>query len=246
MALSLATLTTAGACGGSAPPPAPPMSARTHVDVAEQREAEAAKEERAAAAAETERSLAGCRDGGAAVASTSGGERLAPGLPCWQRAYDPATAHAERAERLRAEAAKHRQIAASLVETERRACASVPEVEQGHSPTWHRDDIVAVEPIGEGGAGGAILRFGPVPGLEAPALEAAYRCARATAARAGYPPTLMGYCPAVLDLTTLEVRVEEGGLAVVIRAATPDVGAVVWGRASDLVAGVARAPAGVR
>jgi hypothetical protein len=136
---------------------------------------------------------------------------------------------------LRRDARKHRAIAASLIETARVACSVLPDDQRDHTPSWHRDDIISVEPVRDDGpVRGARLTFRRVPGLTAEFLKHAYACARAQAAALGYDPTFLGYCPATVDGVRVEVDETPAGFVVTIIAERWDVAAVVYGRALDL------------
>jgi hypothetical protein len=156
-------------------------------------------------------------------------------VPCWT-ARSAAREHEQRAARLQRDARRHRATARHLLAVEDRTCAPLPAAERDHSPSWHRDDIIEVEPVRrDGHLEGARLRFRKVAGLDAAWLRTAYDCARARAAVHGYDPELASYCPAVLE--DVRVDVEDGGhtLVVTVRSDRSEIAAAAWGRALELV-----------
>ena len=52
----------------------------------------------------------------------------------------------------------------------------------------------------------------------------------------GYDPTFASYCPGTLEGVAIQVAERADGFVVTFRAERTDVGAVVWGRATDLPA----------
>jgi hypothetical protein len=225
-------------CAANSPTPQRPLGATEHYAEARAHD-QAAEEHDLAASAEqrSARTLVTCGDQVLSDQSTSGGVPLTRSVPCWTH-VSQRDAHLRRAAAQRREARVHREIAARLIEAERVACAAVAEDERDHTPTWHTGDIVAVEPVRDGGpVAGARIVFRKIPGLTADWLRASYACQQAQAAAEGYDPTFASYCPSTLEGVTIEVSERADGFVVTFRADRPEVGAVVWGRASDLVPG---------
>ena len=181
---------------------------------------------------------------------SSGGEEMRVMRPCWTHETNPTALHLREADINRREADKHRGEAAALLGAEKRSCAGLGAAEIDHSPFYHREDIVRVEPLLEGRQiRGARVLFRAVPGLSARWLERASRCHLARAAVMGYSDTFMPYCP--LALREVEVAIEDTdeGLWIVVRSSRPASAAAIWGRVQALgddERGRAPAPLGVR
>jgi hypothetical protein len=172
----------------------------------------------------------------------SGGERLRVLRPCWTMETHPTADQRRAAAEHRRLAAHHRALAASLWRAESEACAGLGEDEISHSPFFHRDDILRVEPMREGDrVAGARVIFRKVRGLDTAWMRRAVACHQARAAAMGYPPESMSYCPLMAGPTRAAVVERGGEIAVTITASSDLDGAVVLGRAQELVAG--RAPA---
>jgi hypothetical protein len=226
------------ACGASDRPPARPMSAAQHYAEAREQEAAAAEHDRAAGAEQraAQRDATTCVDRTIAAQSTSGGVPISLVTPCWTSHASERSMHLSRAASLRHDARKHRAVAASLIEAERAACAGLPATERDHSPSWHRDDITAAEPVRDGGpVRGARVTFRKVAGLSVEWLRSAYTCHQAQAAALGFDPTAMSYCPATLPDVTIDVTEDTDGYVVTFTSARDDVAASVLGRALALL-----------
>jgi hypothetical protein len=225
------------ACGGGERIPPRPLGAADHYAEARRHDDEASAERKLADEAERHAApTVACGDRGLAGQSTSGGVPVSLVVPCWT-ARDDARAHEHRAEILERDARVHRATAKRLVDAERAACERLPASEISHTPSWHREDILSVEPLREGGpVRGARLVFRAVEGLTADWLRAAYACHQAQAAERGYDAGFMGYCPAMLSDSTIVVTDGVEGIAVEIRSDRDEIGAAIWGRATDLVA----------
>jgi hypothetical protein len=222
-------------CVATDPTPRRPLSAAEHYAEARAHDEEAATHDRAARdeqrAATREVT---CGDRVLSEQSTSGGVPITYVVPCWSHAAER-DVHLRRAERLRRDARAHRTVAAALIEAERAACASLPPSERDHSPSWHREDVIAVEPVRDDGpVMGARVVFRKVAGLSTGWLRDAYACQQARAAAEGYDPTLASYCPGMLEGVAIDVAERADGFVVTFRAGRSEIGAAVWGRASDL------------
>ena len=125
MRIAIAVILVA-ACGGAAHVPT-----EHRLGVADHRIAAAAHEARAAThEAEAQEHLASpggyvCGDAVLADQLTSGGERIAFAIPCWNTDLDAGREHQRAAHRERAEAARHRIVASHLASVERRSCTGM-------------------------------------------------------------------------------------------------------------------------
>jgi len=223
------------ACANPRPAPTRPLGVADHYAEARRHDEEAQRErDRAIAVEQRTGAAVTCGNQTLAEQSTSGGKPISLAVPCWT-SHDAAHAHLRRAEHLQRDAHAHRAIAKNLLEAERAACAPLPESERDHSPSWHREDVVSVEPLRDGGpVVGARIVFRKVEGLTADWLRTAYACHRAEAAVAGFDPTFMSYCPASVVDAEVEVTDRADGIEVTFRSHTKEGAAVIWGRASDL------------
>jgi hypothetical protein len=229
------SIAVATGCAATDPTPRRPLGAAEHYAEAREHEREAQMHDRAARAQErAETTMPACGDRVLAEQSTSGGSPISLAVPCWTT-HSKRDSHLHRAATLRRDASRHRAIAASLIETARAACASLPASERDHSPSWHRDDILAIAPVrANGPVRGARIVFRRVPGLDADWLRRAYACHQAQAAAMGYEPTFMGYCPAAVDGARVDVADSADGIEVTIVSERWEVAAVIFGRALDL------------
>ena len=231
-AISIAAL---AGCVATAPTPQRPQSAAAHYAEARVHDEEATEHERAAAAEQhAMRAQVICGDRALSSQSTSGGVPITHVVPCWTHAAER-DVHLRSAQRARREARAHRAIATALIKTERAACAAIAPAERDHTPSWHREDIIAIEAIRNGGpVRGARVVFRKVPGLSAAWLRTAYECQQAVAAVEGFDPTYASYCPGTLDGVTIDVGERPDGFVVTFRAEANEIGAAVWGRAMEL------------
>jgi hypothetical protein len=226
------------ACGGAGGPVERPMSAHDHMAAADVSERRAADHDRQARAEPASGPAIECLDQPLAGIPYSGTEPLQILRPCWSTHADPDRTEAER---LRKVAARHRDAAADLIGAEQRACAGLGEDEISHSPLYHREDIVRVDPYVEGGVlRGAMVLIAPVEGLTATWLRRSFHCQQTRAAVLGYPTTFNAYCPSSLRGVSVAVTEVEDGFVVTLRSTRDEVAAAVLGRAIDLVAGQQR------
>ena len=233
--LSLWLIAATAACGAANHAPRAPLSARQHYDEARRHEADAARHEQTAAIEGRSTDDVYCANRTVVEQSTSGGVAISRVTPCWTSRTSQRDAELHRAASLRRDANRHRTIAAHLIEAERAACDPLPVAERDHSPSWHRDDVLAVEPVRDGGpVVGATLVFRKVAGMSVDWLRMAYTCHQAQAAAEGYDPTFMTYCPAGLPDVTIEVGERTDGFVVTLRSTRADIAAAILGRATDL------------
>jgi hypothetical protein len=226
-----------------------PLSAQEHLTEAERHDREAnaqgasydpeARVPRGAPGAPIE-----CFDRPLAGMPHSGTEPLPLVRPCWST-HTAAIGDREKVARVhRHAAAEHRGMAAVLFRVEREACAGLGEDEISHSPFYHREDILQVEPIHEDGAlRGARVTFRPVPGLTLKWLRTSVDCHLARAAVMGYSSRYMSYCPLMLEGVTAEVERLEYGFRVTVRARSDEIAAAVLGRVRDLLQPAPDSPA---
>jgi hypothetical protein len=231
--LSLALLA-ATACGGaSGPITERPLSAHDHMTAADESERRAADHERRILSEPAGGPPIECLDQPLAGIPYSGTEPLHIMRPCWASHADPDRTEAER---LRNAAARHRAAAADLLGAEKRACAGLGEDEISHSPLWHREDILRVDPYVEDGMlRGARVLLAPVEGLSAAWLRQSFHCQQTRAAVLGYPASFNAYCPSSLRDVSVAVTAVEEGFVVTLRSPRDDVAAAALGRAIDLV-----------
>lgn len=238
--LLIAALAAHVACGSSDKEPLTPKSRSVaeHLDIADQQDREAAEHESnyRPEARNAEGSAVECIDQPLAGVPNSGGEDLPIMKPCWTRATNPTAHHLDEAKEHRGVAAEHRLAAKKLLNSEAEACAGLGIDEISHSPFFHREDIIAVDPYREGSrVVGAIVRFRAVPGLTAEWMEHALQCHQKRAAVMGYSPTFQPYCPASLYGVGVSVRADGDDIIVTLLGDNPDIGAAVLGRAQDLL-----------
>lgn len=169
------------------------------------------------------------------------GERLAP---CWAGAVNPTAGHLEEERRLRDLAARHRAASKALRRAEAEACAGLDGDDRDLSPFWRREDIKSVSPLvqrsrpGYGDdprALGAVVVFGPVPGLTAEWLQAALDCHVARNAAMGYERPEMAFCPLAVPGARAKVKSTGSALTVSIESTDPLAAAEIARRAMGLV-----------
>lgn len=241
--LALATLV---ACGGSNQNEVPkrPMSVAQHEAAAQEHDEEAEAHERLYQPAEerTSGQPIECIDQPLAGIPYSGTEPMQVMRPCWTADQNPTTHHLREAARHREEAARHRGEAKKLLGAEQDACAGLGEDAIAHSPFFHDEDIVSLEPVREDGVvRGFRAVFREVPGLSAGWLERAVRCHQTRAAVMGYSSTFMPYCPITVGPNQATVKEGEAGIIVVLTSEKSEVAAAMLGRARDLVSGAKEA-----
>jgi hypothetical protein len=238
-----AALLLVAACSGGQREGMPPrtMGASEHEQEAARHDQEAERHDQAAEGIRRGSEATGtaaihCFDNPLAPDPTSGTERLPVMRPCWtgERGVSGKELAAARADRR--EAAAHRRIARSLRQAEQAACVGLGEEETDHSPFFHRQDIVRVEPDRrDGQLLGVRVWFRKVPGLDASWLRHAIDCHEARAAALGYIPTMMSYCPLMAAPTSSWVDDLGDEILVTIHARRDEQAAAILGRAQDLL-----------
>jgi hypothetical protein len=226
------------ACGGAADPePLEPLSAVGHERAARAHEREADVHAAAHRDAVARRAAEGyrCVDQPMVTAPTSGGQPLPLLKPCWTLELRTARDGDRVARAHRAEAARHRAAAADLVRVEHAACSGLGETELSHSPFFHREDVVRVDPVRrDRELVGARVVFRRVVGLDVVWMARATACHQARAAVMGFSPTFQSYCPLAVEGITVSVDDTVDGIAVTIRAPEPAAAELVWRRAVAL------------
>jgi hypothetical protein len=221
-------------CGGpEKPPPEEPRSVAGLLADAERDEKAAAGHEVMARDSESQGVLDTCVTPLDDV-STTGGERLVARRPCWTGLINPSERHRQEAERLRQDAARHRAQASALLRAEQQACSGIDQDEIDHSPFFHGEDILAVEPYRVDGAlRGARVWFRKVPGLTVEWMRKDISCQQARAAVMGDDETFQSYCPLMLPGVIATVEDTPRGLLVILRAEREDVAGAVLARAQN-------------
>lgn len=230
------------ACGGpSAEKPLTdhpePLSVAEHLDEARRHDGEADRSTGQVDPESADFRGYRCYDDPVEGVSTSGGSPLRVQKPCWTSVTSPTAYQTAVARQHRSEAGAHRARAAALLGAEKRACAGLGADAISHSPFYHREDLVRVEPVRDSGdqINGARVLFAAVPGLTAEWMERAARCHQARAAVMGYSPTFMSYCPLVAGESRVRISKTEEGLWVRIESDDSKTAAAIWGRAIALV-----------
>lgn len=210
---------------------------------AERHERAAHEHEQAAAAAHNRLSQArfDCGDPVLNDQITTGGQRVTTWQPCFDVADEAAENHREAALQERDLARKDRATAARLLDTQRFACAGIPEREQGHSVFSHVRSIDRVAPVYNGDRlAGVSVEFKPVRGLTADWLRRDIECQRARWAAFGKDPTWMPMDPTLVDSATIDVRDREGSIIVVVTSHEREQAAIALARARGQLAQTAR------
>jgi hypothetical protein len=221
-------------CGGpEKPPPEKPRGVAELLADARHHEKDAAAHEVMARDPESPRVLDSCVSPIDDV-STTGGERLVMRRPCWTGRINPSEQHRREAERLRQEAARHRAEASALARSEQQACSGIDQDEIDHSPFFHREDILAVEPyFVNRELRGAKVWFRKVPGLTVEWMRKDIACQQARAAAMGNTEEFQSYCPLVLGDVTATVEETTKGILVILRSERTDIASAVLDRAQN-------------
>ncbi len=163
---------------------------------------------------------------------------------CWTSTANPTSQHRAEADKHRQMAADHRAASLALGEAEARACAGVPDEDRDMSPFEHREDIESVEPLNEGTTTGkaqyartvgALITFRAVPGMTAQWLQRVVDCHLARNAALGHDVPDMPDCPLVPRGASAKVSATEKGFAVAVRADDSETAQEILRRARALV-----------
>ena len=172
---------------------------------------------------------------------TTGGERVSTWQPCFALVDETAERHREAAEYERELARKDRAAAARLLETQRFACAGIPEREIGHSPFSHESAIEKIAPIYNGDRlAGVRVEFEAVRGLTADWLRRAIECQRARWAVMGKDAAWMPMDPTLIDGAKIDVRARDGRIVVLVTTYEPKQAALALSRARNQLGQTAR------
>jgi hypothetical protein len=191
----------------------------------------AAQHERAAAAADDEATEHASRFDPAQTTSV----RQRAG---WGEA-NPTAEHRHEADKLRAEAAKHRAAAQALRDAEARSCGAVPADDRDLGPFFHREDVERVEPFyANTGRNrtlrGATITYKPVAGLTAEAMQRNIDCHLARNAALGFDAPEMAHCPLASRGVQATARDSRGRVVVEVSANDPSVANALLARAKLL------------
>lgn len=138
---------------------------------------------------------------------------------CWSSRANPSAKHRAEARRHERAAEEHRQAAAQLETTEKRACVSVAPPDRDQSPFSHREDIVDVA-VDDAGTQ-VVVTFAAVSGLSVAHLQRIIDCHLARNASLGNNVEGMEYCPLVPPGVHAVVDKDaKGRLSVVLSAET--------------------------
>jgi hypothetical protein len=240
----LALVIAAAACGGRSKDPTPPraLSADEHLEAAAEQEVAATELEQstpAGAEAATAEPYV-CGDRVLADQLSSGTEPLLTTMPCWQNETRVVADHKAEAERLRAEAGAHKEVAQSLINAEALACEGMSADELTHTPYAHRQDIVSVdEERTDGELRGARIVFAKVAGLSANWMRQAVACHHARAAALGYNNRYMSYDPTVIQgASTMVNELADGSLEVKVISPELETAKLIYDRSRALVGDV--------
>lgn len=175
LVVAIAAVFSAGACHRSAGTHPDDMSAAKHDDAAAKAEAQAVEHE----------------------VQYDPNPTLFDGSDCSEFCFQSNSTehHLRQADRLRREAARHRDASHDLRVAEARACAQIPELHRDFSPFYHRGDITGVEASERGPI---VVHFGEIPKTSAAGLQRLVDCHLARNAAMGFDTDEMAemdYCP---------------------------------------------------
>ena len=238
--IALAGMLITSSCGSKKPPPKQPKGVQALLIEAKRCEKEAGSHDDMARVEAEPHGASGhkdrCADRSIDHASTTGGEPLTVFHPCWTVELHPGDHHRREAERLRADAARYRAEAQALEEMEQRTCSGLSQDAIDHSPFFHGEDILRVEPYqDEEVLRGARVLFRKVPGLTVGWMRQAVECHLARAAVMGHSTRFQPYCPLMLEGVTVAVSETAEGIEVLLRAKRDDIAAAVLGRVQDRI-----------
>lgn len=137
---------------------------------------------------------------------------------CFATWSNPTSEHAQQARKHRSLAAKHRRASERLREAERRLCAGIPERDRDVSPFFHFADIASVTTESEPFE----VRFNPIGGLDAGAMQRLVDCHIGRNAVLGLAASKMDFCPLVARGVRAKVRADGNTIVVELEAEDPD------------------------
>jgi len=162
-------------------------------------------------------------------ACSAGAARPSPDAgPCWTSLAHRSAEHLRVAAEHRRRAAPIRAALPSLRDAEARACAGTSEYDREVSLFDHREDIVRIDDMWEGGKAlrarrelGAVVAFRPLPGMSREWLQRVVDCHIARSAVLGGDVPWMPECPLALQNVHTRVIRTGDGFEVEIRSDDP-------------------------
>jgi hypothetical protein len=213
-----------------------PKSWVEHQQAADAHDQRAAEHDRAASAhAKHDVARYQCGDLVAADQATSGGEPLAPSIPCWDPEEETYERHRTEAQHERVLAHQERVAAATLVREEEAACKTISQDEQQHSAFAHHKEIAEIVPhYVDSKLRGARIVFKPVLGLTAEWLKEDIACHTAHFHTTGEDPNYMPDDPTLVPGAVVSVQPTSRTIEVVVEGDTDEAGQESLGRAQAL------------
>ena len=172
--------------------------------------------------------------------ATTGGQRLAWAVPCWDTGEEK-IAHEEymtqlAAERASADAEREQRADDRQVKEEQAACAGLAQSEIEHSVFSHRREIADVVPHREGDrVRGVRIVWKPVPGLTADWMRQSIACHRAQFERLGEPSIYFPNDPTLVAHAQVSVDEHDGHLEVLVETSDEPSGQIALDRANELI-----------
>lgn len=146
---------------------------------------------------------------------------------------NPTEHHLREANRLRREAARHREASHELQVAEERACAEIPELHRDFSPFFHRSHITGAE-LGDDGP--VTVHFDEIPKTTAAGLQRLVDCHLARNAAMGFEMEEMDYCPLAVAKVSATVLETDAGVDIQLEAEDEQARAEVVARVEKLLA----------
>ena len=153
---------------------------------------------------------------------------------CFDTWTNPTSRHADEARRHRKLADKHRRASERLRDAEALACGGIPDRDRDVSPFLHAADIESVDVTARGDRKSYVVRFRPIPGVDAGGMQRLLDCHIARNAVLGGEMPQMEYCPLVVPGVAATVVTRGAGVAVQIEAGDPDGAAALESRIEAL------------
>lgn len=144
---------------------------------------------------------------------------------------NPTEIHLQEANRLRREAAAHRDASHDLQVAEERACGDIPELHRDFSPFYHVDHITGAELEGDGPI---VVHFDAIPKTTAEGLQRLVDCHVARNAVLGYDIESMGFCPLAVEGVEATVEATDGGFDIELKPGSDEARAEVRARVEAL------------
>lgn len=212
-------------------PSSPTMSYEAHIAEADKLERQARTHTEAAEVARQRGTNYQCDTAPESEQLTIGGERVGERgtRVCDDVSLSDRRRHEKEAKKLRDAAERHRGVAGTMLDRERRACAGFALEQMTDTPLGRARRTAVVEPID----GGVRITVPAGPGTAVEALRREMDCHRARAAL--YEPgEYMGHDPALGPATRLAIAPSSGGIAFTITGDDPAAVEAVRTRAESL------------